>query len=132
MDIRTAILGAATDIERNLSIFNYWEIRVPPCGSPGCAIGLVGSKLGIPTGEYVRENCVRIMGVNTDVFYYRMSAAAVEIDPTRNWMGNALLAARTLRLYADKYHPAAKQDLPASVRHIFDMSPGELAEALSA
>lgn len=136
MELRQAILKAADQIERNPDVFNYWKTSVPPCGSPGCAIGLVAAHLGFREGLYVSMNCHRILGVDSHTFYARMGDAATSIDAAKVWMHYPLLAAQSLRLYADKYHPQEGIEeiraIPDAVRHIFDMTPGELAEALSA
>ena len=132
MDIREAILKAADHIERFPLQFNYWSHDRPDgCGTPGCALGWIGVFAGVANTD-VADTCAYIdaveekTGISALPFYYAMA------DLVFGWNEDGISCAMALRLYADKYHPAAKQDLPASVRHIFDMTPGELAEALSA
>lgn len=130
MDIRTAILKAASDIEASPGIFNYWNTNVPPCGSPGCAIGLIAANLDFQRGLWVGENCERILGVDSHTFYRRMGDAADSIDISKCWIEVPLLAAKTLRSYAYKYHPAEKPVIPEAVRAIFDMTPAQADQAI--
>lgn len=128
MDIRTAILKAADQIKSNPGSYDFQTNGVHPCGTPMCMLGHVGVFRGAAHSTFFSNSQVmEIIGADSlDHFIDRCDAvcAGYERSP--------VVAARTLRLYADKYHQATKQDLPASVRNIFDMTPGELAEALSA
>ena len=138
MDIRTAILKAADHIERNPDSFRYSANSKPDCGTPGCMLGWIGIYMGVTThfpGAFVCDVAAAI-STSLGAFIQRTrdirEGNAWYYDCSTPQLLAAANAANVMRAYADKYHPAAKQDLPASVRHIFDMSPGELAEALSA
>lgn len=135
MNIRQAILKAADHIERNPGQFNFMAAGVPhPCGSPGCALGWTGHFMGCTDG--FNEVC-SVMGLAITRpelpelgefdFYNRMDA----INGDNGWRWEASKCAATMRLYADKYHPAEvseRRDLiPASVRAIFQMTTTELA-----
>lgn len=129
MNTRQAIIAAANQIDRTPAIFAYFNSRVPSCGSPGCFIGLIACNAGFPHGESVHELCPALFGVSWDVVYDRvfdLSGRALVKNHSVAWCSDPALTARTMRLYADKYHPAPAP-IPASVRAIFEMTPAELA-----
>lgn len=99
MDIRQAILKAAEQFDRAPHLFNYWKIKTPECGSPGCAIGWAATFREM-TG-YVHEICQKALGVSDTTFYNRMRDLDYVVSAC-----NAAEMATGLRLYADKYHPA--------------------------
>lgn len=127
MEIRQAILQAADHIGLNPDQFSFLE-RVTPekCGTPACALGWIGFFAGA-RGENHRE-ALPLLGLEHSAegawkFYDRCE----ELNSYK-WKMSAGNCAATLRLYADKYHPAPSRALiPASVRAIFDMTPVQLA-----
>lgn len=136
MNVRQAIFMAADRIENNPGDFLFEATKVPhQCGSPGCALGWIGHYLGIAAGNSFHAPCnamgiARIApmldGSGEFTFYRRMD----ELLGSTYWANDSSACARALRLYADKYHPAAKGTdvlIPASVRAIFDMTPAQLA-----
>lgn len=128
MQIRDAILAAASHIERNPGRFKFDEIAVPErdaheCGAPGCAIGWVAHFTGLefprtggglcphhkPQIMRVHDDsnvCSRVFGCGHDELYSRLDALDI------GWMHAASACARALRLYADKYHLAPAPILP--------------------
>jgi hypothetical protein len=123
MNIRDAILEAAAHIERNPDDFNFHSIEKPShCGTPGCAIGWIGVFAGIEEEHPSWLSAIkRQTGIDAHDFYKKMS------DIQLGWIFEAASCAITMRLYADKYHPAERRDLiPESVRNIFTMTPEQL------
>lgn len=115
--LRQAILSAADWIEKHPDEFDFSSISIPDrpgCGTPGCALGWIATFhgyhefgpigiaqkiMGVPGAGYFSEG-----GEGAIPFYDRMDEIAGEV----NWRDAAKDCANTLRLYADKYHPAAK------------------------
>lgn len=147
MNIRQAILKTADLFESQPHLFNFQRIRFPDCGTPGCAIGYVGYFLGI-TDSTVHPVCQQILGVDSDVFYDRMSISAMQRGGV--WTRDANECVARLRIYADKYHPAEPApieinktielpietaiqpaSIPDSVRNIFIMTPEALYQELA-
>lgn len=113
MKIRQAILMAADSIEQNPNIYNFSSGHVPPCGSPGCLLGLIGFHFGVKVGECNVQTCDKVFGfTNTGTLYERMCDLS-----GGDWMSKPDEAVKVLRLYADKYHPS--QGIPDSVLEIF-------------
>ena len=56
MNIRTAILKAADSIEQNPDIYNWSNVQVPPCGTPGGMLGLIGAFRGMDCGKKRRAD----------------------------------------------------------------------------
>lgn len=111
--MRNAILLAADHIERNPDVFWFWRAEVPSevnCGTFACGLGWIGFFAGIkrtnPT-EYMIDTVVGALGLSKlsgsgeIEFYDRMNG----LSGSRLWQRSASLCAKTLRLYADKYHP---------------------------
>lgn len=140
MNIREAILKAADHIERNPLDFDFWKTGVPgSCGTPGCALGWIGHFMG--ETNYFNDVC-DVMGLGITKphlpergefdFYRRMDKIEGPAVLHGKWTNSAELCARTLRLYADKYHPAeSRAVIPASVMRIFQMSHAELSKELA-
>jgi hypothetical protein len=116
MNIRDAILKAADWIEGHPRHFSFGFIKVPDCGSPGCAIGWIDHFLNIPAGALINGGCDpwvyenrSTLGVCDEKFYIRMDKTGII-----NWRAYAKECAEALRLYADKYHPAEpSKELPS-------------------
>jgi hypothetical protein len=126
-DIRTAILQAADQIERNPASFRFSELYVPKTiDGCGCALGWIGYFLG---GQGRRIGFVsRELGAATDLtFYMRMAELKTRYDRYRQWSKNAGVCAHTLRAYADKYHPRT-DFIPTEVRELFTPAP-QITEA---
>lgn len=97
MNVREAILKAADHIERNPHLYDYQKIYAPECGTTGCAIGWIGHFLGM-SGKDLDEICDAI-GTTHSEFYERT-------EPTGNVVAQEC-AVRSLRAYADRYHPTS-------------------------
>jgi hypothetical protein len=114
MSIRDAILKAAAHIKRHPKEFRFMSISVPGgegCGTPGCASGWINFFQG-SASPIINA---RVLGVATDgEFYRRMDSTTIwnHFIPGL-WEMSARACARSLRLYADKYHPA-----PVAVRPV--------------
>src|ERR1700744_3923576 len=115
MNIYTAIMKAADQVERHPEEFKFSTTEKPGCGPPGCAIGWIGFMLGIedkPGFCYITPVC-KELGVSDYRFYCRLDKlTGFTIGPppmsekvlARRWTRNASECARGLRLYAEKYH----------------------------
>lgn len=127
MNIRNAILAAADHIEEHPALFNYHrQVPTPDCGSPGCALGWISlladeqrfawgrSEQSEHTRPWKRAELFAWLGYDDGVFYDRMDALDL------GWKRTARQCAAAMRLYADKYHPAPKLGIPASVLAIFE------------
>lgn len=130
MNIRQAIISAAGQIDRTPGSFFFGTCKIPhTCGSPGCAIGWIAFYLG-ETGYIGDSEVIPLLVGRHDggrEFYHRMYALV-----GGDWIKNAGLCARGLRLYADKYHPAESRALiPENVRAIFDMTHTQLQRELA-
>lgn len=107
MNIREAILKTADLFERKPEMFNFMESRIPhDCGTPGCAIGWMGYFLGAPRDALIIA-VFDLIGIDDSGFYVRMSELS-ELGPDGEvWTRSPSVCAETLRLYADRYHPAS-------------------------
>ena len=102
-NIRDAILRTAALFETRPAAFDYYATQVPPdCGTPGCVIGHIALAAGLPTGTNVHDAalCGTLFGAGPLEVYERLYGLG------GYWQGSADVAARALRAYADKYHPA--------------------------
>lgn len=105
-DIRTAILKAADWIEKNPEQFAFTAIRVPECGTPGCALGWISHFYGVKARSYdYGRDVFEPLGISYDTDFYRRVDSLV----ASGWTRNPSLCAQGMRLYADKYHPALKE-----------------------
>ena len=125
MNIYDAIMAAANHIERNPSQFKFSSVLVPEgpeCGTPGCALGWIGTFAGVKhpyTGSISLVASIEekwdtwggrpFLPETTGTFYARMDALA----QTVMWRDNATLCAQTMRAYAEKYH---RDERPAPLR----------------
>ena len=125
MNIRQAILKAADSIEQNPDMYDFHSITAPDCGTPGCAIGWIvaHSQLDLPYEDGLEgrarywgrhEGYSKLLGVDDAGFYNLMDSCG-----DTNWHTTPQKCAQSLRLYADKYHPATDH-IPASIRQIFE------------
>lgn len=124
MNVRNAILAAADLIERNPELWAFNNTEVPPCGSPGCAIGLIGALMGAKVDTVVSHISLDVVSVKDREFYNRMTdinCAMPNCIGRPSWHDSAEVAAECLRIYADKYHAnsTTKTGLPDVVRKIF-------------
>jgi hypothetical protein len=132
MNIRQAILKAADHIEQNPHLYEFYQNEVPECGTPGCMLGWIGHFLGV-RGSVGYQVCPAMgLGEGQDGFIRKgiHELAIEEMGHTRKWPDyatDAKAAARLMRLWADRNHPAESRALiPASVRAIFTMTPEQL------
>jgi hypothetical protein len=111
MNAYEATLATAKLFEQRPELFNFSETNIPDCGTPGCALGYIGYFMGQP-GCISGESTI---GVDSSVFYDRMRPLAP------NWIIDASLCAKGLRLYAEKY--LREDHIPTAVRAIFEREP---------
>lgn len=120
MNIYNAIMKAADHIEKNPTEFAWHSCVVPSiphCGTPGCALGWIGSFMQAET-----ISCVAIaMNCGGELsFYNRMD----ELEDHYGWTRNASDCARALRKYAEKYHATDKPErtdfIPTEIRALFN------------
>jgi len=93
-----AFRKAARLIERNKQRYNFWEGKTPTEErGQGCPAAWIGYYLGMDSyaGEVTKER----LGVSLLVFLERLGVLVGEA-----WQENHRLAAKALRLYADKYY----------------------------
>jgi hypothetical protein len=115
MNVREAILAAASHIERNPGEFRFHSISIPTgrgCGTPGCAIGWIGFFAGAKdffavSGHVNHPGTVErgLLGVSQHAFYKAMN------ELRSGWTYRAQDCADALRLYADAYHPATERPI---------------------
>ena len=122
MNIRNAILKAADSIERYPQLFDFDSIYPPnaDCGTPGCALGWIAYHLGIK--DWIGAEDGRVyeeLGIAKNCCFPRLDTVCDSSNPF-DWKYSPELCAKTLRLYADKYHPQTKTEMPPEVRAIFD------------
>lgn len=97
-----AIMKAADKVEKSPCEFQFMETGIPDgCGSPGCALGWIGHFLG---GAKNFASVPGMLGLGDEfegqqIFYARMDALSPD-----SWRWDGYKCARTLRLYAEKYH----------------------------
>ena len=114
MDLRFAILKAADSIQQFPKLFNFGSISCPDigCGSPACALGWLGFYTKAKTysrGHSYVNGLDSIVDVDSARFYRRMDA----LPGFRTWRTDAASCTKSLRLYADKYHPlTVEQECP--------------------
>jgi len=109
-DIYTAIMRAADHIERYPDQFDFSRVRVPDCGTPGCALGWIGRFAGCPVGhviesivDFEKDTPCKRLGLRDQVtFYNRMRELTA-----RYWAEDAATCAAGLRRYAQLYHAPA-------------------------
>jgi hypothetical protein len=134
MEIYDAIMKAADHIERNPALFRFESVYIPgDCGTPGCALGLIGYFLGISEDraaqecggthtvphiavQYLKTSWIDLFrhDESSSEFYRRMA----ELTDTL-WKSSADKCAKALRLYAAKYHAPQRTGIPAIIREIF-------------
>ena len=133
MNIRQAILRAADHIESHPELYEFHRNEVPACGTPGCMLGWIGYFLGVK-GSVVYAVCPAMgLGQGQDGFIRNgIHKLAVEEMKRRgsgwpDYAGDAKAAARLMRTWADRHHPAESRALiPESVRAIFTMTPEQI------
>lgn len=127
MNIRQALISVANRFEDRPDLYDYTKSTTINGESDiGCLIAHTAVELGHRRRhqfEICRDVCDSLLGVSQNEFFQRLD----DLVQTHAWNGNAALAIRALRAYADKYHPAESRALiPASVMKIFDMTPADL------
>ena len=109
-----AIMKAADHIERNPEDFNFMSVAIPSCGTPGCALGWIGSFGGLSKGSCGFSDAAtdllklepELLGgsgsceTSEFAFYNRMDALCGNML----WRKAAHVCADALRKYAEKYH----------------------------
>lgn len=133
MNIYNAIMAAADSIELRPALFDFGRIKIPACGTPGCAVGWIGHYLGLPTGEGIHlvEKAIGDIGI----FYNRMASIHQTTADSGWWRDSAEICANNLRAYAAKYHAPSITGIPDSVRAIFSdlkAAPDSLADMAGA
>ena len=116
MNVYEAIMKAADHIEMNPHLFNFTEVRVPSCSTPGCAVGWIAHFRGMEP---------RICGITTDAgaeaLGYCYNQFIYQMDDLNGvtWRFSAEKCAAAMRLYAKKYHAKPSQtaeDFMASLK----------------
>lgn len=108
MNVYSAIMKAADHVEREPSLYEFRNVRVPDCGSPGCMLGWIGYFLGIRPGTLIQSYCspqvatpAKLLGLKSQTdFYQRLNDFGLDGSYVRDHK----FAARVMRLYAEKYH----------------------------
>ena len=106
MDIRTAILKAADRIESNPAAYSFVRSGKPGCGSPGCLMGWIGFYAGVSedrrnAATYASQVAQQLFGMG-----HWSQAVYLITSHASGYAKDAKVAARLLRAYANKYHPA--------------------------
>jgi hypothetical protein len=110
VNLYEAFMKAADHIESRPHLFNFDLYEMPgTCNTPGCALGWVGFFSGL---EFSHQGFIgvrtdvspQMLGIRSTEFYDRMAEWGL------NWMRDASCCARSLRLYAEKYHAPAKPE----------------------
>lgn len=112
MNIYQAIMKAADHIEANPSLYDFSCSR-PECGSPGCMLGWIGVYLGMPD-DTINVEVSTALGLEqwTGIFYHRVDELS---GGNCQYVLDARVAAKGMRLYAEKYHGHEKpQQRPTS------------------
>jgi hypothetical protein len=135
MEIREAILRAADWIEGHPEDFDFGMGDIPECGTPGCALGWISAFAGFKA-PFRYTAAADALGLEPELFlgrhffplkayafYNRMS----DLVPYEIWKRSAMMCARALRLYADRWHPSPVKEpdwnalalapLPIAERH---------------
>ena len=102
MNVRGAILASATLIESTPTLWTFYNSMVPAAGDHGCFIGFACAFLGFAPTCRIEAECYRVFGVSESQVYERMHSLCGNAD----WVRDPMTAVRTMRLYADTYHPA--------------------------
>ena len=111
MNLRQAILNTARVFETRPELFQFTFPGVPHCGTPGCALGVIGAFLDFKEGTLAGEVAARLIPTDSTrpsekLFYDRMDDLV-----GLKWIESPELCAQGLRLYADKYHPPEFHEL---------------------
>lgn len=108
LNIYDAIMKAADHIERHPKLFNFAEVWVPDCGTPGCALGWIGHFAGVKHDGYPQAlseiHVPRALTCASWDFYARLES----LTGGPRWRNDAAICARGLRLYAAQYHSDEK------------------------
>lgn len=80
--------------EQHPGHYDFMEVTVPPCGSPGCVIGIMGMIAG-ETGK-VSDVCQKIIGMSETDFYTEMNRARRLLNSV-NWCDCVAVAIACLR-----------------------------------
>lgn len=112
MNIYTAIMKAADQIERNPHTFDFVQGRRPNregnCGTPSCALGWVGF-FAQSKEQYWTGVCQELFGMDPMDWYDFLSKEAGSFN---SWTSSPQECARVLRLYAAKHHAKPVQRTP--------------------
>lgn len=112
--LRQAIMKAASYIERHPAEFNFGAYHVPDCGAPGCAIGWIEHFAGTKRGDTLICEGQFFSGKDWEPKQLKFYA---DMDSLSRgyWRYDNVDCARTLRLYANKFHPAKQLPSGASI-----------------
>lgn len=108
MNQREAILKAADHIERHSEGYDFWHNIVPVrCGSHGCALGWIGYFAGLTEYGSAQQIVSEYLGIDSSAFFYADMCELTNSSPNpyKGWYISHSLAAKGLRLYADKRYP---------------------------
>lgn len=111
-----AVHATADLFDRRPDLYDFFEVEIPECGTPGCALGHIGRLSGLTRDICVIDISLAVLGCEDHEFYCRMADLNIWPEP---WTRCAATCAQTLRLYAEKYLRPQHDGLPESVRGIF-------------
>lgn len=110
MNIYDAMMKAADYIESNPNALNIYNIMIPlDKNGAGCALGWTGYFLGLTDRVY--NNVHPLLGVkdpNSSREYFERMNALQGKEPGV-WFHDSARCARTMRLYASKYHALTRR-----------------------
>lgn len=121
MNLYYAIIAAAEQIEKHPGSFKFTTTSVPEddCGSPGCALGWVAHFAGYEdlhadyidgysqVGRFARDFMkvpVERNQRNAEMSFYGRMDRLESADAPQPWIDDPVVAAQTLRKYAQMYH----------------------------
>lgn len=107
MNIRTAILKAAEHIEKHPESYSFHRCSVPSAmtgETTACAIGWIAYFADVgQQGRYVCSACEAVLGTTDWKFYEKLRLLSDSEDCS--YTHDHEVCARTLRRYADEFHP---------------------------
>lgn len=111
VDIRQAILNAADLIEKSPDRYDFYSNDKPGCGTPGCMLGWIGHFMGVPASRGVLPYTAavsRALGFEGASAHHEFVSQLLDVchPLSLHPLIGKHEVSKSLRLYADKYHPA--------------------------
>ena len=118
MNVRQAILAAASHIERNPDQYKFHANGKPACGTPGCLMGWIGVYAGVAKSSHSYMNDTKAaLGFDyQDITQFWSNK--INSVPHNDWMRLSMFqvradaAAELLRVFADERFPAEPLKFP--------------------